>query len=62
MFNRPKKMTVLTCYKVDDIFKRSQEVRALWLKIDRNTFPYTGMDLGISSDGIKFWNSRITHS
>jgi hypothetical protein len=35
---------------------------SLWLKIDRNTFSYTGMNLGISSDGIKFWNNRITHS
>jgi len=35
---------------------------SLWLKIDRNTFAYTRMDLGISSDGIKFWNNRITHS
>jgi hypothetical protein len=35
---------------------------SLWLKIDRNTFAYTRMDLGISSDGIKFWDNRITHS
>jgi len=31
--------------------------------INGNTFAYTGsMDPGISSDGIKFLNNRITHS
>ena len=36
---------------------------SLWLKIDRNNFAYSGMDVGISFDEIKLWNNnRITHS